>query len=97
MTHRYHASFWPIQVPRSSRGHVAANLRGGTGRQNFGLIGGTGGLWRFSQNRSSDKGADFESWVVYGPVFLGDEFNTGSLLEITATMAHNSGDVEFEI
>lgn len=98
VTHPATASFWPIAMSSSREPTACATLKGGTGPFGYGMMGTRSGtINRFNNTLESDSGDNFTSYIMYGPIMLGDSFNEGMLSEIRASMAFDSEEVQFEL
>lgn len=56
-----------------------------------------GYIRRFDDTAENDDGSEIPSYVLYGPIFLGDRYREGMLLELIGVTAEKSGEVDWEV
>ena len=87
-------TFWPVSLASAHEPTATCAVQGITIEDSGVILGGRDGtLRRLSDLAESDSGTAFTTYVEIGPIALGKDGSTGSILVMSAEIAEGSGDV----
>jgi hypothetical protein len=90
-------TFWPVSFDSDHEPTATCAVQGITIEDSGVILGGRDGmLRRHSDLAESDSGTAFSSYAEIGPIALGKDGMTGSILAMSAEIAIGSGDVTWE-
>jgi len=92
-------SFWKVKTATNYEPTATFSLRSEVGNETGVLLGGRDGyVRRFDRDNETDDGTEITSYILYGPIRLGDnEFDKGVLLELIGTRDWHSGTITWEV
>lgn len=95
-------SFWPVTFPDYGNGSVSQPTAQCTLRGDLHIGGGTGKIRKFDGTKGRDGGADaggtdIDSYIVYGPIRLGQPGYDGYLMTLSAVLDEDSDDVTWKL
>ena len=87
-------AFWPLTLISDHEPTATCVLNATTIEDSCVILGGRdGSLRRFYDLAEDDCGTEFTSYVLMGPIALGDDVAVGTLMSIDAVMGEGGGDV----
>lgn len=91
-------SFWRCATVEGYAPHMAIPSLGGSGRPNgVIMLSGDGNIRHFDRSALTDDGEDIESYVMLGPMALGDGFSDGILTMLRGALDASSGAVDWSL
>jgi len=92
-----HSGFWPVQMTTEQDPWVSTQWDADMETERATLIGGRDGYIRkYSRTAGTDDGVAFDSFVLLGPILLGEtDYHDGLLNELIVTLGEFSGDVNW--
>jgi hypothetical protein len=91
-------AFWPESYPAAMQPTAIHARRDFPSDQSVVLLGGTDGYVRWNRtNQTTDDGTAIASYLWYGPLGFGRGFTESRVDELHATLANNSGNVDWTL
>ena len=91
-------SFWPMSLDEDHEPTALCRVSSSLSGKSSVIIGGRDGwLRQYCDFADSDCGTSFSSYVMYGPIALGDGYQDGKIMELNAVLADDSGSVTWEV
>jgi hypothetical protein len=87
-------SFWPMTYPVLHEPQAILEFTASTGEDSAVMLGGRDGyIRRFRDTADNDDGTAFTSYLLYGPIKMGDSYRDGMFSELGVTLGGKSGPV----
>jgi len=91
-------TFWPVQLQGDHEPFAIARMLAQSAEDTGVVLGCRDGyIRRYSSLNITDGGNDIETYLVLGPIPLGDDYNAGRMRQLIGAMAEDSGDVTWMI
>lgn len=91
-------TFWPVALQGDHEPTAICRLVASSAEDTGVILGGRDGwLRRYSAMNETDAGEDIDSYVYYGPIPLGNDYQEGKIMDLTGVLADDSGPVTWSV